>query len=1446
MNRLKLLAAIALLGLPLAACEEPVVPPPVGSIMGQVSIEGQGIDGVSVTLSNGAATSTAGGGNYRFDNVEGGSYTVSISGFPADASFDQTSASASIGTSGETATVNFSGSYIRTASVLGTVTVENKGLPGVTVRLTGMGNATMATDNSGQYAFTGLRAGTYGVEISGFDSDDVGFSNTSKSATVGVGESQVVSFDGTYLRTAGIMGQVSVEGKGLEGVTVNLSGSEEDASTTTDASGQYAFAKLRAGDYSVGISGYDTDEYDFEVTSMSVSVALGQTANVAFEGVLLRTAGISGQVSVEGTGLEGVTVTLSGAGDGTTATDASGQYAFAGLVAGDYTVAISGQDEEAYVFDVTSTNVTVADDATEIVNFDGTHATTASISGMLFVDEAGKNDEYDEGEDALAAAGVGLLLVGPGISDRQPSATNEDGQFAFMGLRAGPYQLVIASTDAVPVDYAYGGPATGYSFEIGVGEAATRHLPFDITHQTVNFSVTLKHDDATGDAVPGATVTLYADAAGENKVGDGTTGDDGMAAIRIARASTSGNAVYAAVSSDDYDVDGGMQAVMWDPQDKTSEASNDADIVNLNVDVAVSGATITTDFGGGDALAGWAISVTSGDEAVEGAPEALGDDGTAAFTTTVGADDLPATYMIAVADDQANGATGDGGESYSADALEHTHDGLSLAGTMDAGTLEVTYTTQTLRVYVHHERDQVFGYTGNILGGDARTSGSLDVEIGYIDDAGRRRSFTRAQWSPNNGGMTDRGGVVTFRWVPAAANVIVSADEAVAGIMALGPSELGTYRNMEENGVTGGAFGAMGGFSHSVELCPLMNTAPDGQDFGECGSFAFVNIHAVNGQARKNDVVTNRSDDGFTERTDVSAPGTTVDVDPVEGKNLAGGSRSFTAAEDDDRDTDLDDTKEFNFGSMAAGVYAVTVSSGWAASTGRELDLRAATNINVVPTTGVLYGRVTDSDGFAVADVTVNVNGLSANSDEFGRYIVDDFRGQTRRINRVDYVNKIFVETNHEGSNYTRQIIDFAANDPTEVDVSLSGVGAIAVISGTVRASSGNTPVAGVEILVDGAAPLNAATSGRYRGMLVTGSDGTYEAAIAAKPVGEAAVVTAQKAGMSFTPDEHPVSAIAGSSISGIDFIGFANATISGRVVAPGGGPLSGVTVTATAPDNTVAATATTGATGTYALSVSWGTFTIAASKENYTFEYPNNNQVVSVGPGQGLSYGDIDARTFGASNVKASRDKDETNYPGTISVSWTSDPPSGLTVTHAVETSTDDGVTWTGATFTPDTVAGVATPTDGTIPSASDDAFSVRVVATSNSVAINSAAAGVGAVDPAVSGVEAGRGTDGDSLVVTWAATTNSNSELRVLVTVDASAVGSAVTFVHSAASGDRSWAVQVADTQDWTSTGGAVITVTRADLEAALSVQVQSRQGGDPAEWAGPAASVDAKPSS
>ena len=279
-----------------------------------------------------------------------------------------------------------------------------------------MAEAQTATDSNGQYSFTGLRSGTYSVEISGFDMDEVGFGSTSSTATVGVGESKVISFDGTYLRTAGIMGQVSAEGVGLAGVTVTMTGEGEDQTDVTDAGGLYGFSKLKAGDYAVAISGYDTDDYDFGLqTSKNVTVLTGETANIPFDGTLLRTSGISGRVSLDdGTGLDGVTVTLAGAAVATAMTKDGGQYAFAGLAEGTYVVSMTNPDEVAYTFEETSATIVLGDSDSKIQNFGGTHTRTASISGMLFLDEAPRDGMYTANEPAFANAGIPIALQGPG------------------------------------------------------------------------------------------------------------------------------------------------------------------------------------------------------------------------------------------------------------------------------------------------------------------------------------------------------------------------------------------------------------------------------------------------------------------------------------------------------------------------------------------------------------------------------------------------------------------------------------------------------------------------------------------------------------------------------------------------------------------------------------------------------------------------------------------------------------------------------------------------------------------------------------------------------------------------------------------------------------------------------------------------------------------------
>ncbi len=211
MKKLLRFASVALLtGALMVACDDddavtPVAPAPVapapifGSVSGTVSVEGSGLPGVSVNLVGAASQSatTGSSGGYSFGNVPTGTHGVQISGAPADVAFVSTATVVTISTSGQTATADFSGNYIRTSSITGSVTAGGEGVV-ATVTATGGGMLMSeqavvgSSDTNGDFALTGLRAGTYHVAISDFG--DIEFHVTTRDVTVGVGLSANVSF----------------------------------------------------------------------------------------------------------------------------------------------------------------------------------------------------------------------------------------------------------------------------------------------------------------------------------------------------------------------------------------------------------------------------------------------------------------------------------------------------------------------------------------------------------------------------------------------------------------------------------------------------------------------------------------------------------------------------------------------------------------------------------------------------------------------------------------------------------------------------------------------------------------------------------------------------------------------------------------------------------------------------------------------------------------------------------------------------------------------------------------------------------------------------------------------------------------------------------------------------------------------------------------------------
>ncbi len=195
----------ALFTMLLTGCEPGTVTAPQGEVRGLVLVEGTSLSGVVVELTGPQtrSVSTDEAGRYSFAGVPSGAYVVTVRSVPVDASFPATSRTAVVSGS-QTVTVDFLGNFIRTASIEGSVTSGSQGLAGVVVTLQGAQSGTTLTGAGGGFAFAGLRAGQYQVEISGFP-ESITFPSVRTDVTLSTGQSFSVTFEGVPELTASVV-----------------------------------------------------------------------------------------------------------------------------------------------------------------------------------------------------------------------------------------------------------------------------------------------------------------------------------------------------------------------------------------------------------------------------------------------------------------------------------------------------------------------------------------------------------------------------------------------------------------------------------------------------------------------------------------------------------------------------------------------------------------------------------------------------------------------------------------------------------------------------------------------------------------------------------------------------------------------------------------------------------------------------------------------------------------------------------------------------------------------------------------------------------------------------------------------------------------------------------------------------------------------------------------
>jgi hypothetical protein len=168
-----------------------------------------------------------------------------------------------------------------------------------------------------------------------------------------------------------ISGQITEDSVGLDGIAVQLSG-DRTVSTVTAGGGYYSFLAID-GSYIITPSSII---YDFMPTSKNVTVSGADQTGQDFTAVALVTHDISGQITEDSVGLDGIAVQLSGDRTGSTVTVGGGYYTLS-VPDGNYSVTPTSS---IYEFTPASNNVTVSGADQPNQNF------TASISDIIIDD----------------------------------------------------------------------------------------------------------------------------------------------------------------------------------------------------------------------------------------------------------------------------------------------------------------------------------------------------------------------------------------------------------------------------------------------------------------------------------------------------------------------------------------------------------------------------------------------------------------------------------------------------------------------------------------------------------------------------------------------------------------------------------------------------------------------------------------------------------------------------------------------------------------------------------------------------------------------------------------------------------------------------------------------------------------------------------------------------
>lgn len=467
-----------------------------------------------------ATTTTDADGNYSFTGLGDGTYTVQVDKTGPLASTEQTEDPSGQGDSRSQAitftrsdpdvtNVNFG--YAEDYTISGTVyydkdrseTLNNgePGFDGITVNLLDEAGATVATTTTkadGTYSFAKLPAGKYTVKVEPSDllkkleqTEDPDGTKDHTSGLVQVNHDspsvQNVNFGyatnytikGTIYRDADRSESLEDGEKLYQGVTVDLLDNAGNvvATTTTDASGAYAFTNPEEGTYKVRvrkegpIADLDqTEDPDATKDNTSGDITLelndpikenvnfGYISDNSISGTVYRDDNRSGALNSGESGYPEQTVQLldkDGTVIATTKTDANGMYSFDKLPDGTYSVKVV-KDGALADNEQTGDPDSTLDNASEPITLDEANPTKEDVDFGYVPDYFIKGTIYRDGNcsgaldtDEKLYEGVTVQLRDADGTVVATTTTDADGAYSFEKLPAGDYTVTVVKDGAL-------------------------------------------------------------------------------------------------------------------------------------------------------------------------------------------------------------------------------------------------------------------------------------------------------------------------------------------------------------------------------------------------------------------------------------------------------------------------------------------------------------------------------------------------------------------------------------------------------------------------------------------------------------------------------------------------------------------------------------------------------------------------------------------------------------------------------------------------------------------------------------------------------------------------------------------------------------------------------------------------------------------------------------